>query len=268
MTWPVEQLTLTCDRTGVRHAISVGLPIRHRSLESAPLLLCFDAPWMFGTVLEATRIMSMSGEAPEAVVVGHGFADESMGEYLRQRARWYTPTPWVPPVETGVKGVTADECGRAEAMLDFVRDQLLPTVMADHVAGLTIDQRWLIGHSFGALFGLRVLLTAGHLFGRWLLASPSIWWDDRAILELESQRSAAGVVLDAHLFTSYGQREAEPPPGYAFNMGQNVEELVARLRSRGHDRLRLTHRVLEDADHSSSIGAAVGHGLRALSAQD
>ena len=105
MPWPVDEFTMTCPDTGVEHLVSVALPVRHRSLERVPLLLCLDGPWTFGTVTDATRIMSMGGEAPEAAVVGLSFRDPSMGEYLRQRARWYTPTPWVPPEVTGVKGV-------------------------------------------------------------------------------------------------------------------------------------------------------------------
>ncbi len=264
MAWPITEFPLVCDLTGLEHVVSVGLPVRHRSLEEMPLLVCLDGPWMFGTTLDATRIMSMSGEAPEAAVVGLSFADTSMGEYLRQRARWYTPSPWVPPTITGVKGVTAEECGRAAELQRFIADQLLPLVVADHLDGVEVSQRWLIGHSFGALFGLRALLTEPSLFDKWLLASPSIWWDDRSVLEFEADHAASNDDLAATVFTCYGEAERQPEEGTDFRMGDNVEELVVTLRGRKYPGLALSHQVLLGDGHASSIGPAISKGLRAL----
>ncbi len=266
MAWPTTEFPLVCERTGISHVVSVGLPARHRSLDEVPLLVCLDGPWVFGTTLDASRIMSMSAEAPEAAVVGLSFATDSMGEYLRERARWYTPTPWVPPTITGVKNVTAEECGRAEDLLGFIRDQLLPTVIADRLGGLAVTERWLVGHSFSALFGLRTLFEAPDLFDKWLLASPSIWWDDRAVLAHEAAYAAANDDLPAAVFTCYGEAEAvaaSDEEAY-FGMGANVEELVATLRSRSYEHLELSHRVLPGDGHASSVGAAISHGLRAL----
>lgn len=272
MAWSTSEFALTDDACGLEHTVSIGLPVRQAALEDAPLLLCLDGPWMFGSVLDATRIMSMSGEAPEAVVVGLSFADQSMGEYLRQRARWYTPTPWVPPAITGVKGVEAEECGRAAELMTFISDQLLPLVEAEHLGGLRVSERWLIGHSFSALFGLRTLLTDHSLFDKWLLASPSIWWDDRAVLEVEKAHAATNDDLPARVFTSYGEYEGLPQQVSGdlaadipdFRMGGNVEDLVSTLRERNHPGLDLSYAVLEGDNHASCIGAAVSKGLRAL----
>jgi predicted alpha/beta superfamily hydrolase len=264
MAWPVDEFTMTCPDTGVEHLVSVALPVRHASMERMPLLVCLDGPWVFGTVRDATRIMSMGGEAPEAAVVGLSFNDRSMGEYLRQRARWYSPTPWVPPEITGVKGVRAEECGRAAELLTFIRERLLPTVEADHLGGVPVAERWLVGHSFSALFGLRALFDDPTAFDKWLLASPSIWWDDRAVLAGEVAWAEANDDLPAEVFLCYGEQEADPAADPRFRMGANVEELVATLRDRGYPGLRLAHRVLPGDGHSSSIGAAVSHGLRAL----
>ncbi|MEM9562113.1 MAG: alpha/beta hydrolase-fold protein [Actinomycetota bacterium] len=264
MAWPVDEFTFPDPDTGVEHVVSVALPVRHATLERVPLLLCLDGPWMFGTVRDATRIMSMGGEAPEAAVVGLSFADRSMGEYLRQRARWYTPTPWVPPEVTGVRGVEASECGRAADLLRFIRRHLLPMVEGDHLGGTPVSERWLIGHSFSALFGLRTLFTAPDAFDRWLLASPSIWWDDRSVLDREATWAAANDDLPARVFLSYGEQEATEFGDPRFEMGANVERLVETLRDRAYPGLELSHRVLPGDGHSSSIGAAVSHGLRSL----
>ncbi|MEM7276397.1 MAG: alpha/beta hydrolase-fold protein [Actinomycetota bacterium] len=203
MAWTTSDLPIVCERTGTAHVLSLALPVRYRSLERAPLLFCLDGPWMFGTTVDATRLMSMSSEAPEAAVVGLSFDVDSMGEYLRQRARWFTPTPWVPPTITGVRGVTADECGRADELLRFIEDQALPAAEARLAEHVEPSERWLIGHSFSALFGLTALFRGQTRFDKWLLASPSIWWDDRAVLAIEAAHAAANDDLRAAVFACF-----------------------------------------------------------------
>lgn len=266
MAWSTETFDVTCDKTGLAQTVSIGLPVRHANLERAPLLLCLDGPWLFGTTLDATRIMSMSGEAPEAIVVGLSFTTDSMSEYINDRGRWLTPTPWVPPEITGVKGISADECGRADELLRFIADQILPLVEAEHIGPLGVSERWLIGHSFSALFGVRTLFAAPGLFDKWLLASPSIWWDGRTILSHESDYAERHSDLRAQVFVSYGELEHETPPGFDINLGRDADEFVERLRSRNYPGLQLTRAVMAGDAHSSSIGPAISKGIRALQA--
>lgn len=259
MAWTETNFTVKCERTGTEHAISVALPLRYDRLETAPLVLCMDGAWTFGAVRDATRIMSMSGEAPEAVVVGVSFNDDSMAGYLRSRASWYTPTPWVPPEETGVKGIAAEDCGRALDHLAFLRDQLLPRLVADYRFG----ERWLVGHSFSGLFGLQALFAEPDLFDKYLLASPSIWWHERSILDVEAKYAEANDDLPAEVFLSVGDQE-DVVFGDSYHMRANIEELAATLAGRGYANLEVSYALLSAENHNSSIGAAMSRGLRAL----
>ena len=258
MAWEESSYTLTCERSGVEHHVTTATPLRYPSLESAPLILCLDGAWTSGTVRDATRIMSMSAETPEPIVVGLSFTDASMSAYLRSRAQWFTPTQWVPPAIVGVKDLHAEQAGQALTYLAFIRDQVLPRLEQD----FRIGERWLVGHSFSGLFGLRALLTEPSLFQKYLLASPSIWWDRRAILEVERAYAAANDDLDAAVFMTAGEHEGML--GDDFNMAGNVIELADRLVGHGFPSLRLHHQVLPGESHSSTIGAAVSHGLRLL----
>jgi len=209
--------------------------------------------------------MSFSGEAPEAVVAGISFTTDSSSEYTRVRARWFTPTAYVPPEVTGVRGVTADYCGHADALIDFVADQLLPELERRYGSG----ERWFVGHSFSALFGFNLLLQRAELFDRWLLASTSLWWDDRVMLDREAEYADAHDDLAAKVFLSAGGDEVSVgSDGHRFDMVANVAELARSLESRGYPSLSLTHVTLPRETHSSVIGAAVSAGLRALSSNE
>lgn len=258
MSWRTSEFTLSCDQSGFQHVVEITTPFRYDKMESAPLIVCLDGAWVAGTVRDATRIMSMSGEAPEAIVVSLAFDDDSMGAYLRSRTRWFCPTQWVPPEVTGVKGLKAEEAGHAATYLDFIRDQLLPRLDAE----LRISERWLVGHSFSGLFGLRTLLMEPSLFDKYLLASPSIWWHDRTILEFEAACAAANDDLPAKVFLSAGAEEEAL--GSEFRMCSNVTEMADLLRSRNYPSLQIEDVILANNSHSSTIGAAVSRGLRSL----
>ncbi len=260
MPWSSSHEVIQCEMTGLDHVLSVDLPARYDQLEAPPVIVCLDGPWLFGTMADAVRIMSTSREAPEAIVVGVSFAEPKVSEYMRQRARWYTPTPWNPPPEAGVKGVEASECGRADEFRAFVENQLLPLL----AEGYRFGERWFAGHSFSALFGLHTMLQTPDLFDRWMLFSPSIWWDDRVILDAEEAFAAASEDLSSELFISVGSAEDDNSTAHLFAMRANAEELVRRLTSRGYDSLRLHQTLLDGGTHSSCIGQAVAKGLRAF----
>lgn len=260
MSWPVFEETLTCDISGVDHVVSVSLPARYDKLETAPLVLCLDAPWVFGTAADACRIMSMSQEAPEAVVVGLSFSGDDMGQYLLDRARWYTPTGWVPPAKTGATGLAVDDYGHALVLQSFVADQLLPHLESKY----RIDERWIVGHSFSALCALRWLLAKPEMFDKWLLASPSVWWHDRVILDIEAAYAEANDDLPTKVFLSAGADESILDEDDYFRMVSNVEVLGATLASRQYPGLELHREMIPGETHSSVIGPAISRGLKNL----
>jgi len=258
MAWEEATYTLTCTMSGAEHVVTTATPFRYDKMDAAPLILCLDGSWTAGTVRDATRIMSMSGEAPEAIVVGLSFNDQSMSAYLRSRARWFCPTQWVPPEIVGVKGAQAEDIGHALTYLAFIRDHVLPRLEAD----FRISERWLVGHSFSGLFGFRTLFAEPELFDKYLLASPSIWWDSTVIFDIEAEYAAGNDDLQAKVFLTAG--EDEDLLGGEFNMCNNVEDMVDRLKGRGYRSLLVSHEILAGESHSSTIGGAISSGLRRL----
>jgi len=258
MAWSETEHILTCNESGVDHQLVVTTPFRYGSLAEAPLILCLDGAWTAGTVRDATRIMSMSGEAPEAIVASLAFTDDTMSDYIRSRARWFCPTQWVPPEITGVKGVVAEDMGRALIYLAFLRDQVMPLLQRDY----RVSQKWLVGHSFSGLFGLRTLFSAPELFDNYLLASPSIWWDNRVMLDIEAEYAGEHDDLSARVFLTAG--EEEDSLGGEFNMCGNVTDMADQLTARNYPSLNLANVVLPTESHSSTIGAAIGRGIRHL----
>lgn len=240
--------------------VDVALPDRYGRIEDPTVIVCMDAPWVWGTVRDAIRVMSFSREAPEAIVVGLTGAAETSRDYTNLRARWFTPSPFLPPPETGVRDVDASDCGHGDVTITMISEQLLPELASRYGGG----QRWYVGHSFSGLLGLRTLFTRPETFDKWLLASPSIWWDDRSILDSERSWAANNGDLLADVWLSAGELESDFGESYA--MISNARELAATLTARDYPGLRVAFAQLGGESHSSTIGAAVSAGLRHLHA--
>ncbi|CAK7225959.1 hypothetical protein SCUCBS95973_006041 [Sporothrix curviconia] len=67
---------------------------------------------------------------------------------------------------------------------------VMPAVERDMVPGLPWDKmkKVLFGHSFGGLFTLFSLFSAPGAFDVYIAASPSIWFNDRALVEEQEQQ--------------------------------------------------------------------------------
>ncbi|SPO04618.1 related to siderophore esterase IroE-like [Cephalotrichum gorgonifer] len=112
---------------------------------------------------------------------------------------------------------TSRPYGGAGDFLDFIEGTVKPFVAKEVLAGSTLGREALFGHSFGGLFSLYALFNRPSLFDCFIAASPSIWWDDRLILEYE-QRFREGKWATQHagkdrpaLMIAFGTWEQDVP---------------------------------------------------------
>jgi predicted alpha/beta superfamily hydrolase len=177
----------------------------------------------------------------------------------RRRQRDFTPTEAAfPPGTTFGSTPGALGTGGAGRLRAFLVQELRPWLSARY---RTAAPWTVVGHSMTALFGVHTLLSEPSAFDAYLLASPSLWWDDRVMLR-EGPLTRPGPPPGADVYVSVGGDE--DTAGSAFSMGANARTLVEALRARGDDGHRLTFEVLPGETHHSTTGAAVSRGLRAL----
>lgn len=92
--------------------------------------------------------------------------------------------------------------GGSAAFIRFLGDELVPYVDS---AYRTSDDRLLIGQSLGGLIGTELLFTRPALFTRYLLVSPSLWWDDGSVLDRAAPFLAAGAEVPGKVFIAVGK---------------------------------------------------------------
>lgn len=274
-----HRFTYSSPAAGVDLEVTVALPALYEAItEPRPVVYVLDGNL---TLLMATPIVQSYellafGQFPSLAVVGIGYADGNPLEVMSRRMLDLSPTASPGSNETTALAVASARhgLGGGPAFQQALRDEIIPEVEGRF--RLDPTDRTLAGWSLGGLFGLQVLFSEPELFRRYVLVSPSIWWDDRHILEREEAWAAAHDDLAAEVFLAAGEREETatartwPPMPQEMTaearMVSNVHELAERLHRRGYRSLQLSTAVLAEEHHTSIFPPALGLGLRRLHA--
>jgi hypothetical protein len=244
----------------VGRTLQVALPEGYGSrAEPYPALVCLDAQWTFGTVCDAALNLGLARLLPRVIVIGVGWTASSAREVVHARAAAYTPTSAAIPSSVARSMAEAPVFGQGPAFQHWLLDEALPAMHARYP--IDPSQQTLIGHSLSGLFGLYTLLTRPQPFTRWLLASPSSWWDNKMIFDLEARSASEGPSPNGRVFLSVGSEEAligEIP------MLANTQQMFERLARRRRADFDTTLAILAGEMHHSTIPAAVSQGLRWL----
>src|SRR6185295_13643228 len=174
----------------------------------APVLFVLDPFLTLDVVVGWSRVYGLysEGAVPPAVVVGIGHPTTDEPRFMALRIRDLTPTPvtarqWRPPLGAG----------QGPRLLAAIAGEIVPFVEANFPVN---GDRTVIGWSLGGLFALYALFHQPHLFSRYLIIGPSLWWEDRLPFLWEKQRAASSDELHAHVFMAVGAREEAPGGGW------------------------------------------------------
>lgn len=118
----------------------------------------------------------------------------------------------------------------------------------------------LMGDSLGGLFALYVLFHHPDTFQRYLIGSPSFYYDDRVTFRFEGEFATEHSDLPAKVFMAVGGLEGD-------ERLSAMSEMETLLRSRRYPGLSLEMVVFEDENHFSVVPAIVSRGLRFLFGQ-
>ena len=212
-------------RDGARYRLLISVPEGPAPARGFPALLLADGHALFPVAATAARLQAQRPEATSvgpAIVIGIGYPDERPFDAER-RQRDLLPVP-----------------GGADRFLDMIVDDVLPAVAP--IAPLDPARLALAGHSYGGLFVLHALFTRPGLFEAHVAGSPSIWWQDRAILADEEAFRRSGPALSGRLLITVGSHEQAPvlavTPQRAerlarARMRDNAAEMAERLIASG-----------------------------------
>ncbi len=242
---------LSSRANGIEYRLWVALPKGHDTEgASFPVVYLLDADYSFALARNIAIHLGDRGHLRPVIMVGVGYAGAP--RYRTNRTRDYTP---VHRPDGGYGPAVHAASGGGPRFMDFIADELIPFVEAEYAAS---DERVLVGHSYGGLFGAWVLVTRPGLFRGYVLVSPSLWYAEHMVMELERVRAAQDRDLTARVFLTVGDQERNRER----DMVADLTEFARRLAEGPYPGLALRWSVEEGETHNSIFPTGLSDGLR------
>lgn len=236
--------TLHSPETGTDYVIYVDAPDPTLAPGPWPAVLFMDGDDQFPEAAAAYHRLRKAGEIPPLLLVGIGYGASYM-KPANRRGRDYTPT------------AHSDEpsSGGGTRFLRFVQHTLWPELERRYP--LDRDRRGIAGHSLGSLLVLHALFSEHPFFTHHLASAPSIWWDERSILQLAQERRRRAPELRAHLYLSVGEDDTSSMTG-------DLALLEQQLEAQPFRGLHVITERFADRDHYNVLADAFRSGLVSL----
>jgi predicted alpha/beta superfamily hydrolase len=224
------------------------------------VLYVTDADYAFPVIRSiARRVRNGGKDLEDFIVVGLSYAQGEDASFSRNRD--YTPTAAGDPNDAG-KGF---EHGGAEAYRRYIAEYVFPFVEGRFRTDPL--RRLYMGHSYGGLLGAHILFNEPAMFSHYILGSPSLWYDQRHIFDVERQYATTHNDLPAKIFMYVGAYEAvrlgDPKFHQNNDMVADTRAFEARLRSRHYPRLVIQSDVVPQENHLTVFPSGLTRGLLA-----
>ena len=271
-----SQFDLASKISGRTYRIFVYKPLIPAPPSGYPVVFVTDGNGMFPLAAAQTALMGLAGKG--AIVVGIGYPTDDFMKPMMLRYRDLTPVtedktlfPTQPPL------AEADQGGGSELFYRFITEELRPAMSASY--SIDAHQETLYGHSLGGLFVLGVMFKHPESFNTYVASSPSIWWDNKSVLQDESGflTKAKSAKHPIRVLICVGAKEQDPysyvPPGSNLPLSEvnkkiaeaqmvgNARDLARRLKVGAASGLVVRFQEFSAEDHLSVVPASISRAL-------
>jgi len=172
---------------------------------------------------------------PETIVIGIGNVD---------RLRDFT---YSTSIDVDKKDFPTS--GGSEKFITFIENELQPLIQSEYK---TSNVKTIIGQSFGGLLATEILFTNPDLFDNYIIASPSLWWDDQSLLT----KKPVSAKEEKSIYIAVG-KEGEI-------MERDAKDLNTKLETELGDNNRIFFNFFEEQDHGDVLHLAVYNSFEKL----
>lgn len=244
-----EYKKLTSKFNNQEYEIKISFPKDYftNTNKNFPVLYVIDAETNFGGVSYIVQRLVKDKLIPEILVIGIAYNTDYQNFY-RLRSRDLTPVEDKALI-MGNKNI--DPTGGAPEFSDFLEFELFPFIEKEYRT--KNEDRAIYGHSYGGLFGSYVFLDKPHLFKRYLLLGPSLWYKNKLLVHQASNRSI-NFNNSIKLYMASGELD--------LRINDYQEEFVDILEEKNIANLNIKSEVIENETHRTIFGVGFTNGLR------
>ena len=157
--------------------------------------------------------------------------------------------------------------GGGENFISFMRKELIPSIEKKY---FTAPHRMLVGHSFGGIVAINVLLNHTYLFNSYISIDPSMWWAEGDLIQQARKKLASKDFKNKSLYLAVANTM---PPGIEIKEVENdtslntehirsIMELTHILEANKNNGLEYAWKFYSEDDHGSVPLISEYDGLR------
>jgi len=151
--------------------------------------------------------------------------------------------------------------GHSDAFIRFLESELLPQAEKKYKIN---GHRTLIGESLGGLLATEILLKKTTLFNKYIIVSPSLWWDNGSLLTLNSAIYSASFNRPTDIYIGVG-KEGLAPTAVPHVMEVDANVLADKLSAGKNKSLNIKFDYLPAENHGTIMHQAVLNAFRLFS---
>ncbi len=137
--------------------------------------------------------------------------------------------------------------GHSEGFIRFIEEELVPFIENNYN---TTSSKTIIGESLGGLLATEILLKKPTLFNTYILISPSLWWDNGSLLNMESNILEDNISASTNVYIACG-KEGLAPSTIPHVMEVDANLLTEKLLLIKNKNLHIHFDYFPDEDHAT-----------------
>ncbi|MDR7370983.1 alpha/beta hydrolase-fold protein [Flavobacterium aquidurense] len=185
-------------------------------------------------------------QVPKSIVVGIGTVD---------RRRDFTfPTT----IEKDQKRFPTS--GHSDKFIAFIEKELQPFIDKKYK---TTNSKMIIGQSLGGLLETEILLKKPNLFNKYIIVSPSLWWNNGSLLNDDSIIFQQSFNQPIDIYIAVG-KEGLTPTEIPRVMEVDANLLAERIKSSTNKNIKVNFEYFPEENHATILHPAVAHSFRVL----
>jgi predicted alpha/beta superfamily hydrolase len=150
--------------------------------------------------------------------------------------------------------------GHSDRFISFIDKELQPYIAKKYRA---TDTKTLIGESLGGLLATEILLTKPTLFNKYVIISPSLWWDGGSILDRAATILQESFTQSTDVYIAVGKEGLTPgEPPRVMEVDANV--LADKLKTSKSKALQVWFDYLPQENHATVAHQATLNAFKSI----
>jgi len=150
--------------------------------------------------------------------------------------------------------------GHSEKFIAFIEKEVQPYIQKKY-RGESLGT--IIGQSLGGLLATEILFKKPELFNRYIIISPSIWWDNGSLLKEDPAIMKEGFADEKAVYIGVG-KEGMAPGNNPHVMEVDANMLADKLKHKKNSKLSVHFDYLPQENHGTITHQAVFNAFRLL----